>query len=84
MKYISKRKRNSYNTCLFHHLVAEDMVTIKDFDGNMVTILNVLSELDLSKASLANGFSQLVLSHAGTRSHGLLPAHCSVPYVSHK
>lgn len=61
-------------TCLFHHVVAEDMVAVEDFDGNMGTSLDVLGELDLRKATFANGFPQLVFPHSGSSSRCLRSA----------
>lgn len=58
-------------TCLFHHIISEDVVTVEDFDSNIVASVNVPGELNLCKASFANSFSKLVLPYTGTRSRCL-------------
>ena len=47
----------------------EYVVIVEDFNGYMVSVLNVLWELYFSKASLANGFFELILSQTCMSSH---------------
>ncbi|WVZ21247.1 hypothetical protein V8G54_008569 [Vigna mungo] len=51
---------------LFHHVVAEDMFAVEDFDGNVVAVVDISGELHLRKASFSNGFSQLVFPNHDT------------------
>lgn len=51
---------------LFHHVVAEDMFAVEDFDGNVVAVVDISGELHLRKASFSNGFSQLVFPNLQT------------------
>lgn len=37
---------------MFNHLVLEDLLTIKDFDGHTLPCFGVLGELDLGKGTL--------------------------------
>lgn len=50
---------------MFYHLVFEDLLTIKDFDGNALPSFDVLGELDLRKGTLPESLTQLVLSDPG-------------------
>lgn len=43
--------------------MTEDAITVDDLDGDAVTGLEVLSELDLGKATLPQRFPHLVLPH---------------------
>lgn len=60
---------------MFHHLVAEDLFTVEDFNGNAIMGLNVLGELDLGEAALTQGSPQLVLPDARPRRRLLPRAH---------
>ena len=60
---------------MFHHLVTEDLVAVEDFDGNVVTGLDILGELDLGKATLTQGSTQLVPPDTCPRRRRLLGAH---------
>ena len=64
---------------MFNHLVTEDLVAIEDFNGNVVTGLNVLGELDLGKATLTHSFTKLVLPHTCPRRRWLSRAHLLLP-----
>lgn len=67
-----KKKRSRY---MFDHLVTEHLDAVEDFDGNAVTGLEVLGELDLGKGTLTQGFTQLVLPDTCSRRRRLLRAH---------
>lgn len=64
---------------MFNHLVTEDLVAIEDLNGNVVTGLNVLGELDLGKATLTDSFTKLVLPHTCPRRRCLSRAHLHLP-----
>nr|AFK42422.1 unknown [Medicago truncatula] len=51
------------------------MITIKNFDGNIISIFNILSQLHLSKTSFTNCFSHHVLPNSSTRSWWYLITH---------
>lgn len=55
---------------LFDHPVAKSFFPVENLNGDIITILDVFRELDLSKSSLAEGFTELVLPNTSPRRRG--------------
>jgi len=61
---------------LFNHLMTKNMIAIENLDGNALTSVDILSELNLSEITFAQSLAQFVLPNPRPGLHGRTTASC--------